>query len=105
MTARVKRVTAIRATYFHNLKSEELIGCNKTSKNDPEFKRTGKVIIGENAFVGANSIILPIVVGKNAIVGAGSVVTKDVPENTIVAGNPTRNIEMIQENIDKTVLK
>jgi acetyltransferase-like isoleucine patch superfamily enzyme len=79
------------------------IGCNKISKNDPEFKRTGRVIIGENAFVGANSIILPnVVVGKNAIVGAGSVVTKDVPENTIVAGNPARKIEMIQEYVDKT---
>ena len=79
------------------------IGCNKISKNDPEFKRTGKVIIGENAFVGANSIILPnVVVGKNAIIGAGSVVTKDVPANTIVAGNPARKIEMIQDYVDKT---
>jgi acetyltransferase-like isoleucine patch superfamily enzyme len=79
------------------------IGCNIISKNDPEFKRTGKVIIGENAFVGANCIILPnVVVGKNAIVGAGSVVTKDVPENTIVAGNPARKIKMIQEYVDET---
>ena len=79
------------------------IGCNKISKNDPEFKRTGKVIIGENAFVGANSIILPnVVVGKNAIIGAGSVVTKDVPANTIVAGNPARKIEMIKDYVDKT---
>lgn len=79
------------------------IGCNLISKNDPEFRRTGKVIIGENAFVGADCIILPnVVVGKNAIVGAGSVVTKDVPENTIVAGNPARKIETIQEYVDKT---
>ncbi len=47
------------------------------------------VIIEENAKIGANSTILPgIKIGKNALVGAGSVVTKDVKENTVVAGNP-----------------
>ncbi len=79
------------------------IGCNKISKNDPEFRRVGKVVIGENAFIGANCILLPnTVIGKNAIVGAGSVVTKDVPENTIVAGNPAKIIKTIQEYVDET---
>jgi|GEM_PF-430188 len=81
------------------------IGCNYVSKNDPAFKTTGKVKIGENAFIGANSIILPnVAVGKNAIVGAGSVVTEDVPENTIVAGNPARKIKTIQEYADEREL-
>lgn len=72
------------------------IGCKKITKNDPEFKRTGRVIIGENAFVGANCIILPgVTIGKNTIVGAGSVVTRDVPDNLIVAGNPARKIKSI----------
>lgn len=67
------------------------------------FERTGKVTIGEYAFVGANCTILPNVVGgKNAIVGAGSVVTKDVPENTIVAWNPAKKIKMIQKYVDQT---
>lgn len=74
------------------------IGCKKITKNDPEFKRTGKVIIGENAFVGANCIILPGVnIGNNSIVGAGSVVTKDVTPDTIVAGNPARIIKSVDE--------
>jgi acetyltransferase-like isoleucine patch superfamily enzyme len=53
-----------------------------------------KVTIGDGAFIGASSIILPgIKIGSNSIIGAGSVVTKDVPENSIVAGNPAKLIK------------
>lgn len=49
--------------------------------------------IGKNCFIGGRSLILPgITIGDNSIVGAGSVVTKDVPNNTVVAGNPARVI-------------
>lgn len=45
--------------------------------------------IHENCFIGAGSIVLPgVSVGPEAIVAAGAVVTKDVPPNSIVAGNP-----------------
>jgi acetyltransferase-like isoleucine patch superfamily enzyme len=45
--------------------------------------------IGNNVFVGANSIIMPgVTVANNVIIGAGSIVTKDIPSNVIVAGNP-----------------
>ncbi len=47
------------------------------------------VRIGSNVWIGANAIILPgITIGSGAVVGAGAVVTRDVPENTIVAGIP-----------------
>jgi acetyltransferase-like isoleucine patch superfamily enzyme len=48
------------------------------------------VTIEDNAFVG--TLLCGITVGEKAIVGAGSIVTKDVPSNTIVAGNPAKVI-------------
>ena len=49
------------------------------------------ILIKRGASIGSNSTILSnVTIGENAIVGAGSVVTKDVPPNTIVAGNPAR---------------
>lgn len=54
------------------------------------------VHIGRNAWIGAGATILPgVTVGDNAVVGAASVVTRDVPANTIVAGNPARIIREI----------
>ena len=52
------------------------------------------IILKDNAWIGFNSIILKgVTIGEGAIVGAGSVVTKDVPDFTLVAGNPARIIK------------
>lgn len=53
------------------------------------------VWIGENCFIGGNSIILPGVrIGDSVIVGSGAVVTRDVPDNSVVAGNPARVVRV-----------
>lgn len=54
--------------------------------------------IGPGAFIGARAMVLPGVhVGKNAFVAAGSVVTKPVPDDTMVGGNPAREIGRVSD--------
>lgn len=60
-----------------------------------------EVRICRNAWIGAGAIILPgVTVGENAIVGAGSVVTKDVPANTVVVGNPAREVKKLDSRCE-----
>ncbi|MEF8728839.1 MAG: acyltransferase [Accumulibacter sp.] len=51
------------------------------------------VVVGDNVFIGANSVVLKgASIGDNSIIGAGSVVTSEIPPNSIAAGNPARII-------------
>lgn len=66
------------------------------------YEHMGCIEIMDNCFIGGHSIILPdIKIGPNAIVAAGSVVTKDVPEGTIVGGNPAKVIGRFSDLYDK----
>lgn len=54
------------------------------------------VVIGKNVWIGSNATILPgVTIGNNSVVAAGAVVTKDVPEDTVVAGVPARFMKKI----------
>ena len=85
------------------IESNVFIGPNVTFTNDKMprskqfLKSYPKTIIKNGASIGANSTILPgIIVGENAMIGAGSVVTKDVPDFEIWVGNPAIFLKRIQ---------
>ena len=71
---------------------------NLQTEADWNVERT---IIKKGASIGSGSTILANTnIGENAIVGAGSVVTKDVPPNSIVAGNPARVLRYIEQPVE-----
>jgi len=66
------------------------------------LRKTGHTRIGNNVFIGYNSIILMnTTIGDNVIIGAGSVVSGIVPPNVIVAGNPAKVISTLDEYYEK----
>lgn len=83
--------TCVWTTDFHSLDAS--IRC---SAEDLKNRKCAPVTIGDNAFIGAKTIILKgVSIGENSIVGAGSVVTKSIPANEIWAGNPAKFIRRL----------
>jgi acetyltransferase-like isoleucine patch superfamily enzyme len=76
-------------TDFHPLDPE-------TRRRDINAGQTRPITIGDDVFIGMNSIILKgVTIGDGSVVGAGSVVSQDVPPRTIVAGNPARVVRSL----------
>lgn len=85
-----------------------LIGPNVTIATaghpiEPELRRQTAqfnvpVHIGNNVWIGANSVVLPgVSIGENSVIGAGSIVTRDIPANVVAVGNPCRVLREIGE--------
>lgn len=78
--------------------SHPILAAERNLPDWPKYTKSKPIVIGKNVFLGARSIVLKgVTIGDGAVVGAGSVVTKDVPANTIVAGNPARVIKTIDQ--------
>ncbi|WP_300668236.1 acyltransferase [Desulfoluna sp.] len=64
--------------------------------------KVGRVTIKDHSFIGAGSTLLcGTTIGPNAIVGAGSVVSRDIPPNTVYAGNPARFVCTLEAFVEK----
>ena len=72
--------------------------------DQPELPLTvAKITIGQDAFVGARTFVMPgVTIGSRALIGACSVVTKDIEDNVVAAGNPCRVLKVRPPWPDRT---
>lgn len=73
-----------------------------STKQFLNYTKIGRVVIGDNVFIGAESVVLPNVkIGNNVIIGANSTVTKDIPDNVVATGNPAQIICTLEEYLER----
>lgn len=84
------RIAADVTFYTHDVINNLLFS---TMDNEEYIPHRSCIEIFDNVFIGGHSIIIgDVSIGPNAVIAAGSVVTKDVPEGTVVGGNPAKVI-------------
>ncbi|MEN7551535.1 sugar O-acetyltransferase [Rapidithrix thailandica] len=84
-------------TAGHPLKAEKRIRHEEAGEENASYLTfTKPVSIGNNSWVGGNTVIMPGVrIGQNVTIGAGSVVTKDIPDDVLAFGNPCKVIRAL----------
>lgn len=79
-----------------------ILAHDASTKMALDYTRISPVVIGNEVFIGAESIILPgVTIGDRVVVGAGSVVTKDLEGNGVYVGSPARRICSYDEYIER----
>lgn len=77
-----------------------------STKHMTGYTKIGSVDIGDNVFLGAETVILPNTkIGDNCIIGAASVVSKNIPSGSVAVGNPAKVIMTTEEYLKKNDLK
>lgn len=70
------------------------------------YTKIGRVSIGNNVFIGAESVVLPgVTIGNHVIIGANSTVTHNIPDNSVAVGSPARVICTLEEYLEKEKLR
>ena len=73
-----------------------------STKTFLNYTKIGRVTIGDNVFIGAESVVLPgVKIGSNVIIGANSTVTHDIPDNSVAVGSPAMILCSLDEYIEK----
>lgn len=73
-----------------------------STKGFLNYTKIGRVTIGNNVFIGAESVVLPgVTIGNNVVIGANSTVTHDIPDNSVAVGSPARVISTLDEYLEK----
>ena len=73
-----------------------------STKQFLNYTKIGRVNIGNNVFIGAESVVLPgVTIGDNVIIGTNSTVTHDIPANSVAVGSPARVICTLEEYLNK----
>lgn len=79
-----------------------ILAHDASTKRVLDYTKIANVIIEDNVFIGARSLIMPgVTIGENSIIGAGSIVTKSIPKNSVAVGNPAKVICEYDEYIKK----
>lgn len=77
---------------------------SRSIKNHTIHKYKKKIKIEEGSFIGPGSIILPgVTIKKNSFIRAGSVITHDTEQNSIIEGNPQRQVTILTEKLAKKI--
>ena len=74
-------------------------------KDYPDLELTKPITIGDDVYIGSNTLILGgVKIGNKVIIGCGSIITKDIPDNSVVVGVPGRVIKTADEYLEKAKL-
>lgn len=87
-------VTITRGVVFHTHDG----GVWVFRKKYPGINVFAPINIGNNVFIGSNTVILPgVTIGNNVVIGTSAVVTKDLPDNGVYVGNPAKYLKSVDD--------